>query len=459
MISWTPSRIARVLDARIVQQGHQGPVAGVATDTRLDMPGAVFFALRGDNFDAHRFLADAIERGTTLLVIDDESSLTISTLERAAERDVGVLLVNNVADALGRLASAYRDALGGSVVAVTGSNGKTTTVRMIDAVLRTSFKGTRSQKSFNNHIGVPLTVLGASEDGGYLVSEVGMNAPGEIAPLSAILRPDLAVITNIGHAHIEALGSREGIAHEKTRLLTHLRPEGTAFLNADGGFVHNAAGADDRFRWYGREETAGLVVTEARSDAQGVSFALSDGTTWRVPIPGDHNALNATAAIMLGRSFGLDDESIQRGLGLVEPPPMRFEPVEAGGIRFFNDAYNASPESVQAALATFASLTSGRGRRVLVLGDMLEQGERAPRLHAEALDRARALEPDLLITFGPAYEACLQSETSFTTADDRSLERAVGLLRQGDTVLLKGSRGLGLERLIAIVRSLQSGAP
>ncbi|GAB4552095.1 MAG: UDP-N-acetylmuramoyl-tripeptide--D-alanyl-D-alanine ligase [Phycisphaerales bacterium] len=449
MIGWTPSRLAQALGGAVLRQGEDTPVRGVATDTREPMTGACFFALRGGRFDAHRFLDDAISAGASMLVVDDASDLPGA--------GCWIVEVDDTTRALGRLARAYRESLDATVIGITGSNGKTTCVRMIDAVLGASMPGSASPKSFNNHIGVPLTILAADRDDRYLVAEVGMNAPGEIAPLSRMLAPDIAVITVIGHAHIGAFGSKQGIADEKFTILDGLRAPGVALLHRDSPELHPLASARSDVLWFGTSSDSDVRVTaiDTHPDAS-TNFRLHDGSDWRVHAPGAHNALCASIAITIARRLGLADEAIRRGLDAYAPPPMRFEPVEAGGVRFYNDAYNASPESVRSALATFQTLTgTSSRRRVVVLGDMLEQGDLAPSLHRMAIEDASRIRPDLLITCGSEYARVGGADHAFT--DD--LEGAASLLRRDDVVLLKGSRAVGLERIIEIVRSQSVSTP
>ncbi|MEM1423637.1 MAG: UDP-N-acetylmuramoyl-tripeptide--D-alanyl-D-alanine ligase, partial [Planctomycetota bacterium] len=361
------------------------------------------------------------------------------------------------ARALAELAASYRRSLRARVIGVTGSNGKTTVVRMIDSALRASLTGTASPKSFNNHIGVPLTILAADERDDYLVSEVGMNAPGEIAPLARTLAPDIAIVTTIGHAHIGAFGTTDAIAREKADILTSLAPGGLALLNGDVPELRPIVNNREDVEWFGEHPSNDLSIADiATRTSLTTSFRLHDGTPWSVPAPGRHNAVNAAIAIRVARACGLRDDDIQRGLDAFAPPAMRFEPVEAGGVTFYNDAYNASPESVRAALDTFASLTDGTARRrVVVLGDMLEQGDLAPLLHREAIGHARSIEPDLLIVVGPRFTATGGADHACDEPD----AALAAHLRPGDVVLLKGSRGIGLETIIGSVRSNPTDSP
>ncbi|MEO1128997.1 MAG: UDP-N-acetylmuramoyl-tripeptide--D-alanyl-D-alanine ligase [Planctomycetota bacterium] len=435
---------------------------GVSIDSRTIEPGEVFVCLRGDNFDGHDFARAAAAAGASMVVVDDPG------FEPSDLGDgIGVLRVGDTLKALVQLAAAYRRALDGTrVVAVTGSNGKTTTVRLIRSVLETKLRGTSSTKSYNNIIGVPLTLLSARPGDQFLVSEVGMNAPGEIAPLARILEPDVAVITNIGRAHIEAFDDINGIAREKATLLSFLRPNGLAVAPADTDLLDDYVKPVPSLITVGERDGADLRITSLEQiPGEGIRFSVNDRADYRLPMLGRHNACNALSAIAVGRRFGLSDEEITAGLQNAQTPEMRFERRDFGGIEVFNDAYNASPESVAAAVTTFADVSSGARRRVLILGDMLELGEHGPDAHLEiAALIGETIEPDLLVTVGPL--ALLIAERLsrewapgrvmiHSELDDDSAERITSRLQPGDAVLVKGSRRIGLER---IVRTLERRA-
>ena len=428
---------------------------GAAIDTRALAPGQVFFALRGEHTDGHRYLGAAFEAGAALAVIDDAGG--------AGELPPGlpVLRVPNARAALGRLAGAYRATLGSiRAIAVTGSNGKTTTTRMIDACLGTHLRGHCSPKSYNNDLGVPLTILGARYNDQYLLCEVGANAPGEIEPLSRMIRPNIVVITSIGRAHLEGFGSLEGVAAEKASLASHLEPGGAVVLSADAPQLAPWRARFPRVISFGTSADADLRVSAVRQSTAGLAFTLNEQHAYSLPVLGAHNASNAAAAIAVARRLGVPDDATRGALAAFTPPDMRLARTRLAGIEIINDAYNANPDSMLAALRTLRAVAPAGSRRVAVLGDMLEMGAGGPEAHrdiAEAVAHERLATAAILV--GPL--AGLMAEplarvgihaTTLDSAEGDNALAAAGLLREGDTVLLKGSRGVGLERILAALR-------
>ena len=370
--------------------------------------------------------------------------------------------------------------------AVTGSAGKTTTTRLIAAALSGGgLTGTHPAKSFNNAIGVPLTILNAREGDDFLVCEVGTSAPGEIDALARIVRPDIAVITSIGRAHCEFLGSVEGVAREKSALLRHLRPgpRSLRLIPAPCEPLESCVLGVSGLARFGRGDRADIPLGRVEMTPDGVRFQIDATPThplawFAIPMLGEHNAMNAAAAVAIARHAGVGDDHIRRGLSTAKGAAMRLERRRIGDIDIINDAYNANPESMRAAIATLAalSITPG-GRRVLILGDMLELGEQSAAAHAEVL-AAIAQHPGafgLIVAVGHAMahaaqhaglEASLAIEPAF---DDAAADRIAALLRPADAVLLKGSRGMraervahALERTTTLARSpvpSQSGLP
>lgn len=466
---WTPATIRTAAGGSWIARPDDldaptRPMQGVSTDTRSIRAGQVFVALRGDNFDAHEFLHDAIEHGASMLIVDNPTKADAEVVHRA--RGIGVLRVPDTGKALVKMAAAYRQTLEGTrVIAVTGSNGKTTTTRLIDAVLSSRLRGTCSTKSHNNIIGVPLTILAAQPGDQYLICEVGMNAPGEIAPLARICEPDVAVITSIGRAHFDAFGSIEGIAREKASLLSYLRPGGAAVVTADTPYLTEFLRPVSNVVTFGRDAKADLRLTSFEhtgNDRPGIKFTVNDRFDYTLPLIGEHNAINAAAAIAVARRLGLDHPEIQAGLAGVKPADMRLTRLNLGGIDLFNDAYNASPESMIAGIRTFASLTTASRRRVLILGDMLELGDLAAKAHAEVGDFIREHCPvDLLVTVGPSalliaerFSADAKSRGKLmihSSLDDAQAAKIVERLMPGDSVLVKASRRVGLERIVKAI--------
>jgi UDP-N-acetylmuramoyl-tripeptide--D-alanyl-D-alanine ligase len=472
MSFWSVESIKTVLGGAWLARGGDVELDGVSTDSRTTRTGQLFIALRGENTDGHRYLAQAVGAGAGMLIVDDPASTA------GLQRPPAVLHVPDTGAALLKLAWAYRRTLERTrVIAVGGSNGKTTTVQLIQQVLSTRLRGTASIKSFNNAVGVPLTILSAKRTDQYLVCEVGTNAPGEIAPLTACIEPDIAVLTSIGREHLEGLGSLRGVVQEEASLLAGLRPGGVAVLNADAeGLVETATpllaalggkGASARtvvtFGWH---DGADLRITRCDQRFEGLRFCFNERDCYDLPLLGEHNAGNAAAAIAVARRLGLDNDAIREGLSKARGPDMRLERCVAGGVSVINDAYNANPDSVLAALKTFAQVGAGGEfrRRVLVLGDMLELGDHGPDMHREVGEAAARVGADLVVLVGrlslftgerlsraqPGVELAM-----FEDLDDGRDGQAAALLRAGDLVLLKGSRGMRLER---VLRRLESAA-
>lgn len=434
---------------------------GAAIDTRALHTGQIFFALRGATTDGHRYLAQAAASGAALAVIDDPASAGV-----LPER-LGVLRVRDARAALGTLADRYRRALSSArFIAVTGSNGKTTTTRMIDACLRTRLRGRCSAKSFNNDLGVPLTILSARPDDEYVVCEVGMNAPGEIAPLAAMIRPDVAVITSIGSAHLEAMGSLGAIAAEKISLASRLAPGGLLVANADAPALRPLLSGFVSVRTFGHSTDADLRVGDVRESSDGVSFTLGGSEAFGLPMLGAHNAVNAAAAILVARHLGVEDGSVRRALAGFSPPEMRLARSRIAGMEIINDAYNANPDSMACAIRTLRAVAGPGSRRAAVLGDMLEMGPAGEEAHRDLgrmLAETRAADFVLLVgrlaaLAAPALAGGGIAHALVADLADGGAERAASLLREGDTVLLKGSRGMRLERILDALRNAASAS-
>lgn len=436
-------------------------VTSLSTDSREVGPGQAFLALKGDRTDGHLFLKHVAQAGASLAIVDQAGEVL-----RDLPPSMAILRVPNTGAALLRLGAAYRRTLEGTkVIAVAGSNGKTTTTRLIEAVLSKRLRGTASVKSFNNAVGVPMTILRARRGDQFLICEVGTNAPGEIAQLAPVIEPDIAVIVSIGREHLEGLSSLDGVVREETSLLSSLRPGGSVILNTDTPLLVEAveamahAGGAASIVRFGASTKADLRVTSIEPSSQGVRFQLNDRHWLSVPLLGRHNALNAAAAAAVGRRLGLDWPDIEAGLASVRGPDMRMQRRVVGGIEFINDAYNANPESALAAIQTFKELPEPKGphRRVVVFGDMLELGGAAPDAHREIGDAIVASDCfDLAVFVGPlAMFAAERVGRSWPGDRVRIVEKyedapaaAAGVLSSGDLVLLKASRRVALERVI-----------
>ncbi|QOI99272.1 MAG: UDP-N-acetylmuramoyl-tripeptide--D-alanyl-D-alanine ligase [Phycisphaeraceae bacterium] len=461
----TADELARWTGGRwIVPPGSRTHGGGFAIDTRTMTQGQVFVALKGEKIDGHAFARDALAKGGAWCVIaSSESSLGPGAVEWARNLGAGVLLVRDTAAALLGLARARRGSIApAKVVAVCGSNGKTTTTRLVRAAVARGDDCVASIKSFNNALGVPLTILNAPAAFGTLVCEVGSNAPGEIDPLGEVVRPDVAVITSIGREHLEGFGSLEGVLREETSILRWVAPGGVAVVNADSPGLIDAArawaagrGDEVRVLAFGVSPGATLRITSIEADLAGVRFRL-DGRAYRAPLLGAHNAWNAAAAVAVGLALGRTPELIADQLASARGPEMRMEPVTVGGVTFINDAYNANPDSMLAAIAAVRALAPAGSPRVFVLGDMLELGAASASSHAEVLAEARRDPSDRVVLIGPSFAAAAGTPDERTLvipeASPEGCARAAAF-EPGSFVLLKGSRRTAVERVLASYRA------
>lgn len=466
---WTPESIRAVVSGTYrARPGTSGITGGVGIDTRTLKPGQVFAAFKGERTDGHAYLHEARAKGSTLALIERGASI-----EEPYPEGMTLIEVESTRPALGALAQAYRKTLASTrVIGVTGSNGKTTTVRLIDHVLGSKLRGSASIKSFNNDIGLPLTLLAARPNDQYVVCEMGMSSPGEIARLAWIASPDIGVITSVGRAHVGFFESVSDIAREKASILHGLSPKGVGVISAHAEALAPFLPPGVPLIRFGTTEDADVRLSEIESGPEGVRFKAASGQAYRVPLLGAHNAHNAAAAIAVARRLGMTEPEIATALASARGPEMRLARETIGGIELINDAYNANPDSVLAALGVLSALGPTAKRRVLVLGDMLELGALGPGEHramGETLaGRIRAGEgPDFVVLVGDLAALAadpVRAELGNkgvllepTAGDGRSIaERLV----PGDLVLLKGSRSVGLERVAsALADTLSDPAP
>lgn len=444
-------------------------VQGVGTDTREDLRGRLFVALRGERHDAHQFLKQAHAQGAVAALVDRKAG----RYERPA--GLPLLEVGDTRVALGDLARWWRSRLRAKVVAITGSSGKTTTRRLVHAALGSTMRGSASPRSFNNDIGVPLTLLAADSADGYLVCEIGMSHPGEIAPLARMAAPHAAIVTMAGRAHIGGMGSVEAIIEEKCSLLDGLGTNGFAVVNGDQPALVAAASARAkpgvRVVTFGTgEHCQWRLLWRQAGPPHTLGIREPDGTEWQaaLALAGAYNAMNALAAIAASRMLGVGAADVARALSQVQPADMRMARQDLGGCAVFNDAYNANPDAMLASLEAFAELTSQATRRVVVLGDMLELGgpEAVRAMHAEVGRAVAALGPALAVFVGEGSahgaEAARAASSSLLVVhvpalDEEGAARIVASLQPGDAMLLKGSRGSRMERLLDALAARSGG--
>lgn len=455
MAEFTSEEICRATGASLLSHGTRLTAGGtytcVSTDTRTVQPGSLFIALIGERFDGHAFIQQAVEQGA--------AGVIVSCSESKLPPEAAVFVVSDTRKALQDLAHFHRERFAIPVIAITGSNGKTTTKDMTGAVLQAARQVLKTAGNFNNEIGLPLTLLQLTAQHEAAIVEMGMRGLGQIAELAVIARPTIGIITNVGETHMELLGSLDNIAKAKAELAQALPSDGWLILNADNPYVYAM-----------RKQTAAQVVTfglSAEADVVATDIVTQDGRVaftccWQdrsihieLPVPGRHNVYNALAAIAAGGVIGLSAEEICSGLASFTTGSMRFCVEQKGSYRVINDAYNASPMSMAAALATLAEVTSGR--RIAVLGDMLELGSAAEAAHRRVGCQAAEAGVAVVVALGELSRhlaaAAKQAGVPEVVwcADHTEAKRALmQLIQPGDTILFKGSRGMRMETVMEI---------
>jgi UDP-N-acetylmuramoyl-tripeptide--D-alanyl-D-alanine ligase len=430
----------------------------VSTDSRTIKRGELFVALRGENFDGHNFVETVATTGAAGAIVD-------SNWKGKVPQNFALMRAKDTLVAYQQLAANYRKSLKLSVVAITGSNGKTSTKDFAAAVLARRFRVTKTQGNFNNHIGLPRTILEATSEDEVAVWEIGMNHPGEVAALSKVAAPDVGIITNIGVAHIEFMGSREKIAEEKGALAEAVGAEGTVILNADDPLTRGLA-ARARGKVVLAGTTAGTIrASEINQRRSTTDFTILEGAhrcRAQLPVPGLHMVQNALLAVAAGRVFGLSLEDCASGLVAAPLAKARLQIKEIRGVRFLDDSYNANPDSVKAALRTLVELDA-EGQRIAVLGEMRELGDESERGHREVGETAAALKIDHLIAIGnvaatiaeAAKRAGLKNSSTVTSTAEAA-ELLAELAAPGDLILIKGSRLARTEQVIEAFRNPRS---
>jgi UDP-N-acetylmuramoyl-tripeptide--D-alanyl-D-alanine ligase len=457
----TVQEIRQAVGGRLLTSQPTGlPVLAVCTDTRRMEKSSLFIALKGDNFDGHGFLPAAAAGGAIAAIVED--------IPDNAPPNITLIQVADTRVAMGKLATYVRQQMRSKVIGVAGSNGKTSTKHLIHAALSGKFRGSISPKSFNNDIGVPLTIFPADPNQDYLVLEMGTNHHGEILKLTTMAEPDIAVITNVGAEHLEFLGDLMGVRRENATVISGLNPKGLLVVNGDDAELLDAVAAYPGKRiTFGFKETNDLWPADITCDEKGTRYRLN-GSRQEVFVPmlGRHTACNSLAAIAVSRRLGVSDELIYEDLSVATGPEWRLQLQKVGKISVLNDAYNANPNSMRAALETVRDLPV-KGRRLAILGDMRELGHSADRYHREIGEFAAACKLDSLYCVGPksvliadAAEAAGMDKRKvvhFESADDCA-QIAPRWLRNGDLVLLKASRSIRLETVASAILSAFSGA-
>ncbi len=446
--------ITQVVGGRIIQGDEMVYGEGVGIDTRTIAPRELYVAIPGAHFDGHDFLEEAKRKEVSAAIVHQGHALPPM---------LPAIAVEDTVQALGDLAFWWRSRFDVPCVAVTGSNGKSTTKEMIAAVLAQAGEVLKTEGNFNNLIGMPLTVLRWKSEHAVAVIEMGMNAPGEIARLAQIARPTIGVITNVTAAHLEKLHTVEAVARAKAELFQEMGPHAFIVVNGEDPWVMKMAALrrgpritfgmqNDHDVRFLHMETEGLEAMQLKLAVHGHEVEL------RLPVPGAHNVMNAMAAIAVGVALGMDVNESAHRLEQFRPMPMRFERIQLmDGVRLVNDSYNANPESMRAAFRAVGAARRA-GHFVAALGDMLEMGDQAAALHRQLGHDAVCMGVEQLVTLGTfaeavaagAREAGLPAKAvQACSTMEELIAWLMETLRTGDVLLVKGSRGMRMERAVS----------
>src|SRR2546423_2691634 len=427
MDSLSLAQIAEFAGGTIENGNRDATVSRVSTDSRTLQAGDLFVPLRGENFDGHKFIQQAAERGAVGAIVEENWN-------GEAPRDFALIRIADTLVGYQTLAANYRESLPLKVIAITGSNGKTSTKDFVAAVLARKFRVTKTEANFNNHVGLPQTMLAANRDDEIAVWEIGMNHPGEIAALAKLAAPDIGIITNVGVAHIEFMGTREAIAEEKGALAEAIAANGTLILNADDPFTESISKRTRAKVLLAGIDSGSVRAVDITQSATGSEFTILEGahrSRAQLPVPGIHMVQNAMLAVAAGRVFGLSLEECAVGLASTPLTKARLQIREIDGIQFIDDSYNANPDSMKAALRTLVELDAD-GRRIAALGEMGELGAASERGHREVGEAAAGLRIDELIAVGPIGAAIARA------AKKAGLEKSIAVDLQEEAVEVLG---------------------
>jgi len=429
-------------------------ITGVSTDSRTIQPGNIFFALRGEKYDGHQFVEEVVGQDPAAVVVDARWSK--ENPERSQRLHGTVVIVSDTTKALGGLASIYRKKFSIPVIAVGGSNGKTTTKEMIGSVLRMKYSVVSTEGNLNNHIGVPQTVFRLTPNHDIAVIELGTNHFGEMKYLCSIAEPTHAVITNIGKEHLEFFGNEGGVAKEETELFHSVASQGFAWINADDSYLVKAGKKVRHSLKFGTARNADVQARHIHTDEYGrpVFELVVKKKMSRVHLStaGMHTVSNALAAAAVGLKFKVPKKKVISALEHYAGANKRMEVIKRNNITILNDTYNANPDSVLAALKTLQSLKTA-GKKIVVLADMRELGDTAEHEHAKIGVAVSDLEFEYLLTFGPlsrfTHEASKLAFAEHFETKEALIASLKSQIAPGDAVLVKGSRGMKMEEVTA----------
>ena len=456
--------LIEAVSGKIIQGDQDCLIKGISIDSRTLIPGDLFFAIIGPNFDGHNFIVEAFRKGAVGSVVCKGASTLLQNEQ--IEKNKIIIEVKDTLSALQDWSKHYKDKFNTFNICVTGSNGKTTTKEIIAHILSQKFPLLKSSGNYNNEIGIPLTLLQLNKSHKLLVTEMGMRGLGEIKTLTNFIPPDLAVITNVGEAHIGLLGSKDNIFKAKSELLESLDKDGIAILNRDDLYFLKASKIvkDKKIYTFGIENRSDIMACNVKMESdKGMRFTLEvqNGKSREIyfPLLGRHNIYNALAAAAVAFALGIELDLIEKGLSSFKPLDLHMQLSNFyNGIKILNDSYNASPLAVKSALETLAEVAH-TNRKVAILGDMLELGEKTDFYHREIGKEVAKLSIDILITVGPGGKIIAQSSKEEGMAEERVFsfeknekinlsKKLLSLTKPGDYILLKGSREMKMEEIL-----------
>lgn len=466
--SYSPSEIAEAVGGKLelYNGGSDDPVTAIATDSREAGTGVLFCAIKGQNADGNDFIGNAVRDGSTCFLCQ-----FVPEAAKESGKPFSAVIVEDTIHAIGELASHYRNFTDAKFVAITGSVGKTTTKEFIYSVASAAFKTHKTQGNYNNELGLPLTIFGIEPDDKVVVLEMGMSNLGEIEHMTKIARPDIAVVTNIGTSHLASLGTRENICRAKMEIRLGLGEDGVLLLNADEPLLFD--------QYEQLEKKPKLMSVHSRNgDFRAVNirqkidgivydliYASKAVTNVEVPALGKHNVYNSLAAYSVGVFLGMNDDQIRRGLKSFVGAANRQNIYEVNGITVIDDCYNASPESMRAAIDVLVSMAAKKNTRpAALLGDMLELGEYSRLMHDQLGQYAAQMQVQKLFCYGPTADVVAQAaikkgiraDNVFVCLDTRDAQGMADMildtLSPGDILLVKASRGIAAERIIECMK-------
>ncbi|MFQ5708046.1 MAG: UDP-N-acetylmuramoyl-tripeptide--D-alanyl-D-alanine ligase [bacterium] len=426
-------------------------VSGISIDSRKVSAGEIFFAIRGETHDGHDFIGAAFENNAQAAVV----CKSWWTNCPAHLESNNFFVVEDTLAALQEAAHFYRGKFTLPVLALTGTNGKTTTKEMVATVLGQKHTVCKTRGNLNNHIGLPLSLFALDQQQEVAILEMGCNHFGEIARLCEIAEPQFGLITNVGHGHLEFFADLEGVAKAKAELFENLHPPGTAFINLDDPLISKYVPANLKSVTYGFKEEARVSGEVSGADEHGCFAFRVEKTPIRLNVPGKHNLSNALAAVAVGLEFGVSLSKIKQALENVALPGQRMEMFERNKVRIINDSYNANPDSTRASLSVLKQ-TQSTGKKIFVFADMLELGERATLEHAEIGKALKDYRVDVVLAFGEYAEAAVAAARKASKkivakhfSEKTALVKALKeQIKAGDVLLVKGSRGMKMEEVL-----------